>query len=73
MMSKKHHQNDTTMAFYNKKEQLYLGTDASGIVLGARHQHVRDRMWFPRNQAPDNSTLWPVAFTSKSLTSMETQ
>ena len=29
-------------------------------------------MWFPRNEAHDNTVLWPIAFTSKSLKSAET-
>ena len=30
-------------------------------------------MQLPRNEAPNNVALWPIAFASKSLTSTETQ
>ena len=57
---------NATMVFYNEKEQLYLETDASGVGLGASVLHMRDRMWFPRNEAPDRSVLWQIVFASKS-------
>ena len=41
------------MAFYNKK-QLYLGTDASDVSLGANFLPVRDRIQFSRNEVPNN-------------------
>ena len=59
------------MAFYNEKEQLYLETDVSGVSLRASLLPVRDKMWLPRNKAPDNAALWTVAFVSKSLISAE--
>ena len=61
-----------TMVFYNEKAQLYLETEASGEGLGVSLLQVRDRMQFPRNEAPDNAVLWPIAFVSKSLTNAET-
>ena len=32
---------------------------------------MSERIQFPRNEAPNNAALWPIAFASKSLTSME--
>ena len=29
-------------------------------------------MWFPRNDAPNNEALWPIAFVNMSLISAET-
>ena len=60
-----------SVRFYNEKQQLYLETDASGVRLGGLLQ-VRDRMQFPQDAALDNSALWPITFTSKSLISAET-
>ena len=34
---------------------------------------VRNGMWFPRDETPDNAVLCPIAFASKSLISAETQ
>ena len=60
------------MAFYNKKEQLYLESNVSAVGLGTSVLQVRDRMWFPRNKALDNAVLWPIAFVNKSFASAET-
>ena len=60
------------MNFYNKKEQLYLETDASIVELGNGLLQVGDEVQFPKDEAPDNSTLQPIGFASKSLTSAET-
>ena len=57
--------------FYNKKEALYLKMDASGVGLEAGLLQVRDRMWFCRNEAPDNVAMCPIAFGSLSFTSAE--
>ena len=35
--------------------------------------HAGDVMPFPKEKAPYNLALWPIAFTSKSLTSASTQ
>ena len=32
---------------------------------------ARKGLWFPQDKGPDNTTLCPIAFTSKSLTSTE--
>ena len=63
---------NAAMAFYSQKEQLYLETNALGVSLGAGLVQVRDRPQYPKNDAPDSATLWPVIFVSKRLTSGET-
>ena len=59
------------MAFYNEKEQLYLEADAFGVSQAVSLLQVRDGIQYRRNEAPDNASLWPVAFTSKSSTNVE--
>ena len=61
------------LAFYDKKDLLYLETDALGVGLAASLLQVRDRMQFPENEALDNAALQSIAFRSKSLTRAETQ
>ena len=56
---------EASMVFCNVKQHLYLKTDVQGV-------QVRKRKWYPRNEVPDNSALWPIVFTNKSLTSAET-
>ena len=63
---------NVTMTFYNENEQLYIEKDTSGVRLGTSVLQVRYVMWYPRNEAPYNTTLWPIALSSKSLKSMET-
>ena len=65
-------QKNATMAFYNKKGTVNLGTSTSGIGVGASFLQVRDGIWFPRNEAPDSAVLQPIVFTRKSLTNTET-
>ena len=60
------------MMFYEEQKHLYLKTDASGIVLEAGLLKMRDGIWLPMDEASDNSTLQPIAFVSKGLTSSET-
>ena len=60
------------MKFYNEKEQLYLETGALVVSLGACLLQVGDRMWFPKDYTPDNSTLQPIAFTGNILNSAKT-
>ena len=60
------------MAFYNKKEQLYLEKDVLGVSLGVSLLQASDRMQFPRNETPNNVVLWPIVFANKNLTSAET-
>ena len=49
-----------------------MESDALGVSLGASILHVRDRMWFPRNEAPVNAAMQSIVFTSEILTSAET-
>ena len=55
-----------------KREQLHLETYAVVVCVGANLLQVMDGMQFPGNKAPNSGALWPIAFTSKSLTSAET-
>ena len=55
------------MAVYNEKEQFHLKMDVSGVGLGASLLQPREGMGFPRNEAPYNATLCPIACTHKSL------
>ena len=63
---------NAVMVFYNEKEQLYLETDVLGVGLGASILHVTDEMQFPKNEAPDNAVMWPIACMIKNLKSTET-
>ena len=56
---------------YDDTKLLYLKTDASGIGLGAALLQLRDNMNCPKDIAPDNTILCPIAFASKSLTGAE--
>ena len=60
---------DASMKFYNEREKLYLEINTSGVRLGAGLPQTRERMCFPKGEEPDNSALWPIAYTSKSLIS----
>ena len=59
------------MKFYDDTKPLYLKTDASGIGLGAALLQLRDNTNCPKDIAPDNTILCPIAFASKSLTGAE--
>ena len=48
-----------------------LKTDVSGIGLGAALLQLRDNTNRPKDTAPDNTILYPIAFASKSLTGAE--
>ena len=41
-----------------KKNTIVSRTDALDVGHGASLLQVRDRMWFPRNKAPDSVALW---------------
>ena len=62
---------DVCMKIYNETKPLYLKTDASGIGLGAALLHTRDGTTCPKDITLDNSTLRPITFANKSLTSAE--
>ena len=59
------------MKFYDDTKPLYLKTDASGISLGAALLQLRDNTNCPKDTAPDNTILYPIAFASKILTGAE--
>ena len=58
---------DTYINFYNKRELLYLETNALGIGFGVVLLKVRDRMNSPSYTSPDNIIMRPIAFTSESF------
>ena len=57
--------------FYDDTKLLYLGTDESGIVLGAALLQLRDNTGCQKDTAADSTILCPIAFVSKSLTGAE--
>ena len=59
------------MAFQNENEQHHLERGVSGVGLGSGLLQVRDSI-YTRNEAPNNVALWPIAFVSKTPTSVET-
>ena len=59
------------MKFYENSKPLYLETDALGIGLGAALLQLCDNTVCQKGVAPQNITLRPIAFTSKSLTGVE--
>ena len=62
---------DVCMKFYDDAKPLYLDTDASGVSLGAALLQFCNNTVCQRGMEPDNITLHPIAFASKSLTSAE--
>ena len=59
------------MKFYNDSKPLYLETDASRVSLGAALLQLHNNMVCQKGVAPDNITLHPIVFASKSLTGAE--
>ena len=59
------------MEFYDNSKPLYLETDVSGISLGAVPLQLDDNTVCQKGVAPQNITLCPIVFTSKSLTGVE--
>ena len=59
------------MKFYNETQPLYLEADASAVELRAVLLQTRNGKSCPRDKAPDNSILRPIAFVSKSLSCTE--
>ena len=62
---------DVCTKFYDGMKPFYIGTNASGIGLGAALLQTRSNTSCSKDEAPDNSKLRLMAFASKSLTSME--
>ena len=59
---------DPCMKFYDETKLLYIEMNASGVGLGATLLQTRNNTSCPKDEAPDNSILTPIAFSSKSLT-----
>ena len=58
------------MKFYDDTKPLYIEVDACGVGLGeAALLKTRSGISCPRDEAPDNSILSPIAFVRKSLAS----
>ena len=62
---------DMCMKFYDDTKPLHLGTDASGVGLGAALLQMCQETTCQKDVAPDNTILHPIAFASKSLTGAE--
>ena len=61
----------TCVKFYDETKPQYIEMDSSGVRLGVTLLQTRSNTRCPKDEAPDNSILRPIAFTSKSLTSAE--
>ena len=59
---------EVCMKFYDDTKLLYLETDVSGVSLGAALLQLCDNTACQRDVVPDNTSLRPIAFASKSLT-----
>ena len=53
------------MRFYYETKPLYLEINASGVGLGAGLLQIRSGKSCPRDTAPDNSILRPIAFVKR--------
>ena len=62
---------DVCMKFYDDAKPLYLEKDESRVGLVTALLQLCNNTVCQKGIAPDNITLHPIAFTSKSLTSME--
>ena len=62
---------DACMKFYDETKPLYIEMNASGVGLGATLLQTRSNTTCPKDEAPDNSILRPIAFASKSLNGAE--
>ena len=62
---------DACMEYYGVSNSLFLETDASGGSLGASMLQIRDGMNCRWDEISDNKAFFPIAFSSKSLSSTE--
>ena len=62
---------DMCMKFYDDTKPLYLETDASGIGLGVALLQMGKGTVCQKDVVPDNTSLCPIAFASKSLIGAE--
>ena len=56
---------DACMKFYNASRPLCLKTDVFYVTLGAKLLQVRNGMNCQHDEVPDNATLCPIVFASK--------
>ena len=62
---------DACMNIFHETKPIYIETDMSRVRLEATLLQTRSNTSCPRDEAPDNSILRPIAFSSKSLTGAE--
>ena len=62
---------DKCMKFYDDTKPLYLETDASRVGLDMALLQMHEGTACQKDIVPDNTTLHPIAFASKSLTGSE--
>ena len=62
---------DACLKFYDAPRPLFIETNAFGISSGTRLLQVRDDMNCRHDKIPDKGIGHPIAFTSKSLSSVE--
>ena len=62
---------DMCMELYDDTKPLYLETDASEVGLGAALLQMHEGTACQEDVVPDNNTLCPTVFASKSLTGAE--
>ena len=59
------------MKLYDASKSLYMEMGASGIGFGTRLLQMHEGMNCKHEEVPGNVALHPIAFASKSLSSME--
>ena len=61
------------MNVYDERGPPYLETDMSGVGLGAGLLQIREGMTFSCTEARGYTTLYPIAFSIKRLSSADTR